>query len=110
MKKNNVITLAGAMVCSLLLVSCVSSDKQMEADVKKPVNCATAEADIKTLNAEKAGTAQKIGAGISAVVPIGLVVGVASGTESTNAKIATGDYNVMIDQKIAEIQHTCHIH
>lgn len=107
MKKYNKIFLVSTVVSSLLLASCVSSDKKMEADVKKPVNCATAQADIKTLQAEKASTMQKIGAGFETVIPISLVVGVASGTEGTNAKIAAGDYNKMIDQKITDIQAQC---
>lgn len=108
MNKSNSWLLTSVMT-GLLLAGCVSEDKKMEADVKKPVNCATAQADMKTLQAEKASTAQKIGAGLETVIPISLVVGVASGTEGTNAKIATGDYNKMIDQKIAEIQQTCNV-
>lgn len=107
MNKSKLSILLSVVMMSMLLSACVSSDKKMEADVKKPVNCATAQADIKTLQAEKASTMQKIGAGFETVIPISLVVGVASGTEGTNAKIAAGDYNKMIDQKITDIQTQC---
>jgi hypothetical protein len=75
----------------------------------KPVNCATAQGDLRVLDSEKATTAQKIKDGVVAVFPIGLVVNVAKGTEGDSMKVATGDYNKMIDTKIAEIKSQCNI-
>jgi hypothetical protein len=46
---------------------------------------------------------------VSAFSPIGLVTGVATGTEKEKAQVASGDYNKMIDQKIAQIKATCGI-
>jgi len=89
------------------LTSCASSYKKGEQDVKKPVNCATAEGDIRALKSEKAHVAQQLAAGVSAITPIGLVAGVVTGTEGTKAEVATGDYNKMLDDKIAEIQQEC---
>jgi hypothetical protein len=34
-------------------------------------------------------------------------VGVASGTEKTKIEVGTGDYNKMIDKRIAEIKEKC---
>lgn len=92
-----------------LLSSCASSYKKGEQDMKKPVNCATAEGDIRVLESEKVHAAQQLAAGVSAIVPVGLVVGVATGTEGTKAKVASGEYNKMLDQKIAEIKQQCGI-
>lgn len=90
-----------------LLSSCASSYKKGEQDMKKPVNCATAEGDIRVLESEKVHAAQQLAAGVSAIVPIGLVAGVATGTEGTKAKVASGEYNKMLDKKIAEIKEQC---
>ena len=76
---------------------------------KKPVSCATAEADIKELKSEKADTVDQIAAGVSSISPIGLVVNAAEGTTETKAKVAIGDYNEMLDAKIAEIKKKCGI-
>jgi len=35
------------------------------------------------------------------------VLGLITGTEGTKLKVAAGDYNNMIDKRIAEIQQTC---
>ena len=107
MKKLSAVLLALCLTGSV--VSCASNYKKAEQDVKKPVNCATAEADIRVLNSEKVHAAQQMAAGVSAIVPVGLVVGAATGTEGTKAKVATGDYNKMIDEKIAEIKRECGI-
>ena len=98
-----------ALLLSTLLTACSSTKtyKQGEADAKKPVNCATAEGDIRALQSEKAHASQQLAAGITAIVPISLVVGVATGTEGTKAKVATGDYNKMLDDKITEIKLEC---
>lgn len=105
--------------CALMMVfcmtvffsACASSMKKQEKmamqDEKKPVNCATAEGDIRSLESEKVHAAQQLAAGVSAIVPIGLVAGVATGTEGTKARMATGDYNKKLAEKITEIKMQC---
>lgn len=98
-----------AVFLAAILTSCASQDmvKKGEADVKKPINCPTAEADIRMLNSEKTHASQQLADGVMAIVPASLVVGVVTGTEGDKAKVATGDYNKMIDAKIAEIKTQC---
>jgi len=59
------------------------------------------------LNSEKSHVAQQIAMGVTAIYPAGALVGLVTGTEGTKLKVATGEYNEMIDQKIAEIKSTC---
>jgi hypothetical protein len=84
----------------------VQEVQQQEA---APVNCATAEGDLRTLQSEKVSTAKQIADGVSAIAPIGLVANAATGQERGKVMIASGDYNKMIDQKIAQIKSTCGI-
>ncbi len=95
------------------LVGCVSQYKQeakQEQQAKTmPVNCATAQADIATLQSEKASTAQRAAAGVTAVFPIGLVAGLVTGTEKEKGQVAIGDYNKALDQAIDRIKTTCNI-
>lgn len=78
-----------------------------EAAKAMPVNCATAEGDLRVLRAEKANLAQEIAMGVTAIVPIGLVIGLVTFTEGEKLKVATGEYNRALDQKILEIQTQC---
>ena len=71
------------------------------------VDCSTAEADIAHLKHEKLSTTERMGKGVQAVFPISLVVHVAKGTEGETMKMATGDYNKKIDERIAEIKKAC---
>jgi hypothetical protein len=108
MTKVNAIVLAiflGVLVSASWAASADST--KGEADAKKPVNCATAEADIRVLNSEKAHAADQIADGVTAIMPIGLVFSTLTGTEGTKASVATGDYNKMLDDKIAEIKQKC---
>jgi hypothetical protein len=99
--------------CVLGLAALASSgcaatqEKKNEQQAAMPVNCATAEGDIRMLQNEKADTARRIAAGVTMVVPVGLVVGVVTGTERTKYQVTTDEYNKMLDKKIAEIKQTC---
>ena len=91
----------------MLLTACVKDEQRVEQEMKQPVNCATAEGDIRTLEQEKSHVAKQVATGVTAITPIGLVMGVVTGTEGTKLRVATGTYNTKIDQRIAEIKRTC---
>jgi hypothetical protein len=92
----------------VVLSGCAEQEKKEAAAAQAmPINCATAPADLRVLNSEKASTASKIGNGISMVAPIGLVVGLVQGTEKTKYEVTTGEYNKALDTKIAQIKAAC---
>jgi hypothetical protein len=96
-----------------LLAGCSSPapapQKEVQANLAKAVDCATATADIKTLTSEKARTSQEIEAGASSIVPIGAVAHMFGGSEKESLEIGTGEYNKKIDAKITEIKQQCNI-
>jgi len=96
------------IVLSIVLVAaCAPITKQEKQELAKPIDCRTAEGDIRVLQSEKAHVAQEIANGVTAIFPAGAVIGIITGTESDKIKVASGDYNKMIDQKIAEIKTKC---
>ena len=103
--------LFGSVCCAFGLVvlsGCAEQEqKQAAAAQAMPISCATAPGDLRVLNSEKASTASKIGNGISMVTPIGLVAGLATGTEKTKYQVTTGEYNKALDAKIAQIKAAC---
>ena len=106
--KNAGMAMAVLAICSLILFpSCAKQYKKAEEEAKQPVNCSTAEADIRVLESEKATTADKVTMGVASIVPISLVAGVATGTAGTKYRVTTGEYNKMLDAKIAEIKSLC---
>ena len=108
MKKALMILLAICLVVSLTACA-ASKQKKVEQEMKQPINCATAEGDIRALGHEKVHVAQQIAEGVSSIVPASLVVGLVTGTEKTKMEVGTGDYNEMFDMRIAEIKKTCGI-
>ena len=101
-------TRALAIALSLCLGACAYQMKHEEEAAKSmPVSCATAEGDMRMLRAEKANLAQEIAMGVTAIVPIGLVIGLVTFTEGEKLKVATGEYNQALDTKILEIQTQC---
>ena len=97
--------LGGAL---LLVAGCQSSKYEAgQRDIARPINCATAEGDIRLLQHEKAHVEDQILAGASSISPAGAVMGIVTGKEGTNIKVAIGDYNKKIDAKIAAIKEEC---
>jgi hypothetical protein len=97
-----------SLVVALLSPGCAMNLKKDEkAAEQMPVNCATADGDLRVLRSEKAHVAEEIALGVTAIYPAGLIVGLLTGTEGTKIQVATGEYNKKLDAKIAEIQSTC---
>lgn len=98
------------VACVVAVAGCASPiTKQDQQSLSAPVNCATAEGDLRMLASEKAHVGKEIANGVSSIVPIGLVVNLADKTEKARFEVGTDEYNKMIDKKMAEIKSTCGI-
>jgi hypothetical protein len=102
----------GLSICAVglpaLLAGCAIQEKKTEQKIESThYSCATADGELRALESEKKTTAQRISAGVRSVVPITLVVGLVTGTAGVKYRIASGEYNKMIDAKIAEIKQNC---
>ena len=102
-------TVACGLAAATLAAGCAMQEKQTLEGLDQPINCATAEGDIRVLQSEKAHVARQIVAGATAIAPAGIVLGLVTGTEGTKLRVATGNYNTQIDQRIAAIQSTCQV-
>ena len=100
-----------AMLGLLFTGGCAMEQKKVEQGLAKPapINCATAPGDLRVLQSEKANVAERIAEGVTAIYPASLVMGLVMGTEGTKLQVAAGEYNTMIDRRIAEIEQTCGI-
>lgn len=102
------VRVASIVGIAILASSCaIESKKTAEKIQTMPINCPTADGELRMLESEKKTTTQRIAAGVLSVVPIGLVVGIVTTTAGTKYRIASGQYNTMIDDKIAEIKTAC---
>jgi S-adenosylmethionine/arginine decarboxylase-like enzyme len=90
-----------------IAAGCAMQQQQTLQSLNQPINCATAEGDIRVLQSEKTHVGQQIASGVAAISPAGIVMGALTGTETTKLRVATGDYNNQIDLRIAAIKSTC---
>jgi hypothetical protein len=96
------------MTLVVLLGGCSMEYKKREESLNKPpINCFTAEGDIRVLQSEKANVAERMAAGLQTIAPTSIVVGLLTGTSGTSAQVESGEYNRMIDARIAEIKSVC---
>jgi hypothetical protein len=94
-----------------LASGCAFQQKKVERELEQPapINCATAQGDLRVLQGEKAHVAQRVVEGATAIYPASLVMGILTGTEGTKLSVATGEYNHMIEARIAAIEEKCGI-
>ena len=104
------VSVAVMVICLMIsLTNCAMKQKEVEKEIQHPINCATAEGDIRVLESEKAHVGQQIVEGVTSITPPGFLVGVVTGTEKEKMKVGVGEYNEMIDKRIAEIKEKCGI-
>jgi hypothetical protein len=99
------------LICVVMLLPACAAFKQKKTlkEMKQPINCATADGDIRVLQSEKAHVAQQIVEGVTALFPAGAVLGILTGTEGTKLRVAVGEYDRAIDKRIAEIKKECEV-
>lgn len=72
-------------------------------ELASPVDCSTAQTDIRILEDERASVVKQIENGVTAIMPVGAVLGILSRTEKEKLEVGTHYYNHKINEKIAEI-------
>ena len=97
------------LVLTGVFVGCAPVSKEAKRELRQPVNCATAQGDIRILENEKAHVGKQIVSGITAITPAGAVIGIVTGTEGDKIQVAIGEYNRQLKAKIAEIKRVCRI-
>src|SRR5262245_27198825 len=95
------------VVALVSLAGCAIQEKRVEQSLTQSINCATSEGDIRVLQSEKANVGSQIAPGVTSIAPAGIVVGLVTGTAGTKLRVATGEYNQKIDERIADIKRTC---
>ncbi len=96
---------------AVMLSGCVAQKeaKEVKAAEVAPVNCATAEGDIRMLRSEKASVEERIAEGVASIVPVGFLIGVATQTEGDRIDMAIGDYNQILNKEIAKVKSKCKV-
>ena len=74
---------------------------------RHPVNCATAEGDLRAIAAEKKHAETQQAESVFAVTPAGALLGLVTGTENKRLEMLSGDYIKQLDARSAEIKSTC---
>jgi len=103
----NKVKLVTVIVTVVFLAGCKSISQKERDDLAKPIDCSTSEQDIIALQSEKASAIKQAEAGSGLIMPTSAIIGILSGDYSNREKVASGQYNKDIDNKIAEIKAAC---
>lgn len=78
-------------------------------DERHPVNCATAQGDLRAIAAEKKHAQDQQVESVVSITPAGALLGLVTGTENKRLEMLSGDYVKQLDDRAAEIKATCNI-
>lgn len=78
-------------------------------DKRHPVNCATAEGDLRAIAAEKKHAQDQQVESVVSILPAGALLGLITGTENKRLKMLSGDYVKQLDARAEEIRTTCNV-
>ena len=76
---------------------------------RHPVNCATAEGDLRAIAAEKKHAQDQQLESVAAITPAVALLGLFTGTEHKRLQMLSGDYINQLDARSAEIKKTCNL-
>ncbi|WP_254055839.1 hypothetical protein [Ruegeria sp. EL01] len=109
----NVLNIKVKVLAKLMPVFCVAGVMAIgpafaASDTERhPVNCATAEGDLRAIDAEKKHAEDKQLESVAAITPAGALLGLVTGTENKRLRMLSGDYIKQLDARSAEIKATC---
>ena len=86
---------------------CASKYKKVEESLQQPINCSTAEVDIRALEEDKVSKTTEGAVGMSYALPTTILIGAITGTGGAKYEVGTGEYNRKIDERIDQIRSTC---
>ncbi|MEX0351478.1 MAG: hypothetical protein AB3N15_18795 [Paracoccaceae bacterium] len=74
-----------------------------------PINCSTAEGDLRALASEKKYAQSQELVSATAITPAGALLGLATDTEDEKLEILSGEYQKKVDARVAEIKAKCNL-
>ncbi len=100
--------------CALVIASALFSAGTVSAvassdPMTQPINCATAEGDIRALKAEKKHAQDQKLRNVASITPAGALLGIVTGTEGKRLQMLTGEYEKKIDARISETEAQCDV-
>ncbi len=97
----------GVFLASVALVALSIPATADETLKRHPINCATAEGDLRAIAAEKKHAEDKQLESVAAITPAGALLGLVTGTENKRLKMLSGDYIKQLDARSDEIKAKC---
>jgi len=89
------------------VVAALTALPVMGDQAKHPVNCTTAEGDLRAIAAERKHAQAQQAESIVAITPAGALLGLVAGTEQKRLKMLSGEYVEKLDARAAEIRAAC---
>ncbi len=105
--KGNRATRRGLKLAVLVSLVTVGGAVAKPDPKRHPVNCATAQGDLRAIAAERKHAQDQQLESVVALTPAGALLGLIAGNENKKLEMLSGDYVDQLNQRGAEIKSTC---
>lgn len=97
-------------LATVIGLACFGQAHGVAAETERhPVNCATAEGDLRAIASEKKHAQDQQVESVVSILPAGALLGLVTGTENKRLEMLSGDYVKQLDERAAEIRATCNV-
>ncbi len=93
----------------ILAMPAITNAADEPKNMDKPINCATAEGDLRVLESEKHHVKKQTVSGIFAITPAGFLLNTVTSGSDKDGKVKADDYDAHLDARIAAIKKKCNI-
>jgi hypothetical protein len=100
-------------ICAALSLGCAGMNADARLSLQQPADCATAQADIQTLEASRGNGWWRAGQGLQGIVPVTAVLSLLRDAygkpyrsiDLDHWRVAFGSYNKKIDARVTELKN-----
>lgn len=88
--------------------SALSKQRVLDAQLSQPLDCANAHQQVAQLESQYVSGSSRVLNGIATVLPTSALINLISGEYVSRVKLASGEFNQKITDRVAEINQYCH--
>lgn len=95
------------VLTTIIVLSAAGAALAQSEAATQPINCSTAEGDLRALESEKEHARREQLRDVTAIIPAGALLGIVTGREGEKLKMLSGEYVRQINQRMAAIKQKC---
>ena len=103
----NKLILVFVVLCCSGCASAVNKHELLQAQLSMPIECMMAEEQIESLHSYEVDSTEQFANTVASILPTSIIFNLLTGEYTSRLKLANGEYNQQVSNRIAEIKQKC---